>query len=302
MAGAQPSLPAAAAGSRLLDWYAPRARAYAWRRGRPSAYRTLVSELMLQQTQASRVVPIFRSFVGRSRPCGRSPAASRADVLRAWAGLGYNRRAVSLHRAAQAVVAEHGGRVPDDPADAARLPGVGPYTAAAVASIAGRRAGRRDRRERRVGSSRGSRSGGTPRACRPATSTRPRRGGSTRRPRRVEPGADGPRQGALPGGPAVRRVPARTVPCRFVRAGRDVGAGRPEAVPVRRIDASGPRRGGRRVARAPVGRCRGLARSTGFAAERITRRSAGWSATGWFGAPGARIGSRTDAASVYGVR
>ena len=136
MGRAQPSLPAAAREA-LLAWYAPRARAYPWRRGRPSAYRTLVSELMLQQTQAARVVPTFTAFL-RSFPTVRALAeASRADVLRAWAGLGYNRRAVSLHRAAQAVVSDHRGRVPTDPAALRALPGVGAYTAAAVASIAG---------------------------------------------------------------------------------------------------------------------------------------------------------------------
>ena len=134
MAGVQPSLPASARVA-LLDWYAPRARAYAWRRGRPSAYRTLVSELMLQQTQASRVEPAFRSFLRRFPSVSSLASASRAEVLRAWAGLGYNRRAVSLHRAAQAVVTTYGGRVPIDPAALRTLPGVGPYTAAAVASI-----------------------------------------------------------------------------------------------------------------------------------------------------------------------
>jgi len=138
MARAQPSLPAAARKA-LLEWYRPRARAYPWRRGRPDAYRTLVSELMLQQTQAPRVVPIFDAFVGAFPTVRALAGASRADVLRAWAGLGYNRRAVSLHRAAQAVVAQHGGRVPTDAGDLQRLPGVGPYTAAAVASIAGGR-------------------------------------------------------------------------------------------------------------------------------------------------------------------
>ena len=136
MGRAQPSLPASARKA-LLDWYRPRARAYPWRRGRPNAYRTLVSELMLQQTQAPRVVPIFEAFVGGFPTVRALAAASRADVLRAWAGLGYNRRAVSLHRAAQAVVAQHDGRVPTAVADLQRLPGVGPYTAAAVASIAG---------------------------------------------------------------------------------------------------------------------------------------------------------------------
>ena len=121
----------------LVAWYEPRARAYPWRRGRPSAYRTLVSELMLQQTQAPRVVPIFQSFLAVFPTVRTLAAASRADVVRAWAGLGYNRRAVSLHRAAKLVVAEHGGHVPVDPVALRSLPGVGPYTAAAVASIAG---------------------------------------------------------------------------------------------------------------------------------------------------------------------
>lgn len=133
---AEPSLPSAARVA-VWDWYAPRARMYAWRRGRPSAYRTLVSELMLQQTQASRVEPLYRAFMRRFPTVASLAAASRGDVLRAWAGLGYNRRAVYLHGAAQAVMRDHGGRVPTDVASLRSLPGVGPYTAAAVASIAG---------------------------------------------------------------------------------------------------------------------------------------------------------------------
>lgn len=133
---AEPSLPPSARVA-VWDWYAPRARLYAWRRGRPSAYRTLVSELMLQQTQASRVEPAFRAFVRRFPTVASLARASRADVLRAWAGLGYNRRAVHLHAAAQVVVRDHRGRVPTD-VDALRsLPGVGSYTASAIASIAG---------------------------------------------------------------------------------------------------------------------------------------------------------------------
>jgi A/G-specific adenine glycosylase len=92
---------------------------------------------MLQQTQARRVEPLFVAFLRRFPSVRTLAASSRADVLRAWAGLGYNRRAVALHRAAQAVVAEHGGRVPTEAAALRRLPGVGSYTAAAVASIAG---------------------------------------------------------------------------------------------------------------------------------------------------------------------
>jgi A/G-specific adenine glycosylase len=92
---------------------------------------------MLQQTQAARAEPMFRSFVRRFPTVASLARASRADVLRAWAGLGYNRRAVHLHAAAQAVVQHHRGRVPTDVEALRSLPGVGPYTAAAVASIAG---------------------------------------------------------------------------------------------------------------------------------------------------------------------
>ncbi len=107
---------------------------YPWR-VEPSPYRTLVSEVMLQQTQANRVVPAFERFVSRFADVGSLAAAPRADVLRAWDGLGYNRRAVALSRAARAIVRDHAGRVPSEPTALQALPGVGPYTAAAVASL-----------------------------------------------------------------------------------------------------------------------------------------------------------------------
>ena len=90
---------------------------------------------MLQQTQAVRVEPIFEAFVGRFPDVAALAEASRADVLRAWAGLGYNRRGVALHETARAIVRDHGGRVPRTPEALRQLPGVGPYTASAVASI-----------------------------------------------------------------------------------------------------------------------------------------------------------------------
>jgi A/G-specific adenine glycosylase len=90
---------------------------------------------MLQQTQASRVEPIFERFLATFPDVGALAEAERADVLRSWAGLGYNRRAVALHEAARTIVREHGGRVPRSVDSLVRLPGVGPYTAAAVASI-----------------------------------------------------------------------------------------------------------------------------------------------------------------------
>jgi A/G-specific adenine glycosylase len=90
---------------------------------------------MLQQTQASRVVPAYRSFLRRFPSVAELARAPRAEVIRAWRGLGYNRRAMALSEAARAIVREHRGLVPSDPNDLARLPGVGPYTAAAVASL-----------------------------------------------------------------------------------------------------------------------------------------------------------------------
>jgi A/G-specific adenine glycosylase len=119
----------------LLAWYRERGNAYPWR-GDVGAYRVLVSEIMLQQTQAARVVPAFRRFLRRFPTLRALAGASRAEVLEAWDGLGYNRRAVALSETARVVAARHGGRIPDD-VDALRaLPGVGPYTAAAVSSIA----------------------------------------------------------------------------------------------------------------------------------------------------------------------
>jgi A/G-specific adenine glycosylase len=96
----------------------------------------LVSEVMLQQTQASRVVPSYEAFLRLFPTVDDLAAASVAEVVRAWDGLGYNRRAVALREAAVAVRDRAGGVVPSSPDDLRRLPGVGPYTAAAIASIA----------------------------------------------------------------------------------------------------------------------------------------------------------------------
>jgi A/G-specific adenine glycosylase len=96
----------------------------------------LVSEVMLQQTQVGRVVPAYLRFLEQFPTPSELAAASLADVLRAWKGLGYNRRAAALWRAAGVIVAEHAGIVPSDPLALGRLPGIGPYTAAAVASFA----------------------------------------------------------------------------------------------------------------------------------------------------------------------
>ena len=110
-------------------------RAYPWRSRRPDPYAVLVSEVMLQQTQASRVVPAFEAFMERFPTVDALATAPLADVIRAWGGLGYPRRAAALHAAALVVEGEHGGQVPSEPVALRRLPGVGEYTAAAVASL-----------------------------------------------------------------------------------------------------------------------------------------------------------------------
>jgi A/G-specific adenine glycosylase len=113
----------------LLAWYARHGRDLPWRRTR-DRYRVLVSEVMLQQTQVPRVVPRYEEWVERWPTAEALAAAPRAEVIRAWQGLGYNRRAVNLHRAAQLVAAEGW------PENLTELPGVGDYTAAAVRRFA----------------------------------------------------------------------------------------------------------------------------------------------------------------------
>ena len=120
----------------LLAWFADQGPDYPWRRTEDDAYAVLVSEVMLQQTQASRVVEAFPRFMARFPTVRELADATRADVVRAWAGMGYNRRAVALHEAARTIVRDHRGAVPRAPETLRALPGVGPYTAAAVASIA----------------------------------------------------------------------------------------------------------------------------------------------------------------------
>ena len=113
----------------LLDWYDRVRRPLPWRSTR-DPYALLVSEVMLQQTQAARVVPYYEAFLERFPTPAALAAAPTADVLAAWSGLGYNRRALALQAAAR-VVTERGW-----PDDLSELPGVGPYTAAAVGSFA----------------------------------------------------------------------------------------------------------------------------------------------------------------------
>jgi A/G-specific adenine glycosylase len=134
----------------VLTWYDARARALPFRASR-DPWAILVSEAMAQQTQISRVVEKWGPFMAAFPTVQALAAATPADVLRAWQGLGYNRRALNLWRAARTIVEEHGGQVPGQVADLERLPGVGPYTARAVAAIAfGRPVGAVDTNVRRV--------------------------------------------------------------------------------------------------------------------------------------------------------
>jgi A/G-specific adenine glycosylase len=119
----------------VLAWYDDRGRSLPFRASR-DPYAILVSEVMAQQTQIARVAVAWREFTTTFPSFERLAAASPADVLRAWRGLGYNRRALNLWRAARVVVEEHGGVLPSDVAELQRLPGIGPYTARAVAAIA----------------------------------------------------------------------------------------------------------------------------------------------------------------------
>ena len=121
--------------SRLLRWYRRHGRDLPWRRTR-DPYRVLVSEFMLQQTQVSRVEQFYGRFLKRYPTIRHLAEASPASVREVWQGLGYYRRATNLHRLAQVVVADRGGAVPSDPEELSQLPGVGRYTAGAVASFA----------------------------------------------------------------------------------------------------------------------------------------------------------------------
>ena len=121
--------------ARLRRWFRRHGRDLPWRRSR-DPYRILVSELMLQQTQVSRVLDYYERFLARFPTIGHVAEAPRAHVLEAWAGLGYYARARNLHALAHLVVRERAGALPGTPEELRTLPGVGAYTAGAVASFA----------------------------------------------------------------------------------------------------------------------------------------------------------------------
>jgi A/G-specific adenine glycosylase len=124
---------------RVTSWYADRARDLPWRRAGATPWGVLVSEFMLQQTPVARVLPVYESWLARWPDPAALAAEPAGEAVRAWGRLGYPRRALRLHATATAMVDRHGGRVPADPAELRALPGVGEYTAAAVAAFAYRR-------------------------------------------------------------------------------------------------------------------------------------------------------------------
>ena len=120
---------------KILSWYTKNKRDLPWRRT-TNPYKILVSEVMSQQTHVGRVIPKYRAFL-RKFPTSRALAsASPGNVLLVWSGLGYNRRALYLQQACQRIATEHGGIFPQDTETLLTLPGIGPYTAAAICSFA----------------------------------------------------------------------------------------------------------------------------------------------------------------------
>ncbi len=118
----------------LLEWYAREGRRLPWRQ-RADPYAIWISEVMLQQTRVAAVIPYFERWLQRFPDVFALAAAEEQEVLAAWEGLGYYQRARNLHRAAKILVNEYGGRFPCDPAALRRLPGIGRYTADALAAL-----------------------------------------------------------------------------------------------------------------------------------------------------------------------
>ena len=126
----------AAVRRRLLPWFAKNARDLPWRAEPRPPYAVWISEIMLQQTRVDTVIPYFRRFMARFPDPAPLAAAPLRDILKLWEGLGYYTRARQIQKTAQLLVRDHGGKLPSDPAQLAALPGLGPYTTAAVASFA----------------------------------------------------------------------------------------------------------------------------------------------------------------------
>jgi A/G-specific adenine glycosylase len=120
----------------ILNWYAENKRDLPWREEGIEPYKVVVSEIMLQQTQVSRVIEKFHEFLSLFPTIFDLAKASKAEVIASWSGLGYNRRALMLHKFAQEVVEKFDGKIPSSPDLLITLPGIGPYAAGSIASFA----------------------------------------------------------------------------------------------------------------------------------------------------------------------
>ena len=120
---------------RVLAYYAEHGRDLPWRK-KVTPYRVLVSEIMLQQTQVERVIVKYREFLAAFPTLAAIAKAPTPRLLKIWSGMGYNRRALALRELARTVMTKHKGRLPEDPEELVKLPGIGPYTAGAVAAFA----------------------------------------------------------------------------------------------------------------------------------------------------------------------
>jgi A/G-specific adenine glycosylase len=120
----------------LLNWYQKSQRALPWRPQTPNPYYTLLSEFLLQQTQVSTVLPYFERFIAKWPTLEALAKASLDDILKIWQGLGYYSRARNLHKCVNTILNEYNGIIPSSEIDLLTLPGIGPYTAAAISAIA----------------------------------------------------------------------------------------------------------------------------------------------------------------------
>ncbi|MDZ7732107.1 MAG: A/G-specific adenine glycosylase [Acidimicrobiia bacterium] len=233
----------------VLDWAPAHHRDLPWRCTR-DPWAVLVSELMLQQTQVDRVIPRYHDFLARFPTPAICADAAVSEVVRAWEGLGYNRRAVNLHRAATVVAVEHGGDVPLELDALLALPGVGPYTARAVQAFAAERdVGVLDTNVARVLARTEGRS-----------LHAARRGAGPRR--RARPGRVGPGRG-------TRRCSTSERRC--------AGPVRRPVAPVPSVAGAGGQRAGRRIPTPPGGSRRGERSTSRPSRARTARGGAGWS-------------------------